>query len=96
MDGNTVKWLCSTGTAEDYPAWITKFTAFMQTKGPYKSLLGKEVIPQEIPPLAEDASEQQKAERELKYSNETKKLKISKSGIIAFGVILRWRLTKQD
>ena len=21
MDGNTVKWLCFTGTAEDYPAW---------------------------------------------------------------------------
>ena len=66
MDGNTVKSLCFTGTAEDYPAWSTKFTAFMQTKELYKSLLGKEVIPQEIPPLAEDASEQQRAERETK------------------------------
>ena len=94
MDGNTVKWLCFTGTAEDYPAWSTKFTAFMQTKGLYKSLLRKEVIPQEIPPLAKDASEQQRAERETKYSNETKKLKISKSGIIAFGVILLSRFDK--
>ena len=95
MDDNTVKRLCFTGTAEDYPAWSTKFTAFMQTKGLYKSLLGKEVIPQEIPPLAEDASEQQRAERETKVQQRNKKLKISKSGIIAFGVILRWRLTKQ-
>ena len=74
MDGNTVKWLCFTGTAEDYPAWSTKFTAFMQTKGLYKSLLGKEVIPQEIPPLAEDASEQQRAERETKVQQRNKEI----------------------
>ena len=74
MDGNTVKWLCFTGTAEDYPAWSTKFTAFMQTKGLYKSLLGKEVIPQEIPLLAEDASEQQRAERETKVQQRNKEI----------------------
>ena len=74
MDGNTVKGLCFTGTAEDYPAWSTKFTAFMQTKGLYKSLLGKEVIPQEIPPLAEDASEQQRAERETKVQQRNKEI----------------------
>ena len=74
MDGNTVKWLCFTGTAEDYPAWSTKFTAFMQTKGLYKSLLGKEVILQEIPPQAEDASEQQRAERETKVQQRNKEI----------------------
>ena len=91
MDSNAVKWLCFTGSAEDYPAWSTKFTAFMQTKGLFKSLLGKEVIPEEIAPLAEDASAEQQAQSRLKFSNETKKLKILKSEIIVFGVILRWR-----
>ena len=46
----------------------------MQTKGLYKSLLGKEVIPQEVPPLAEDASEQQRAERETKVQQRNKKI----------------------
>ena len=57
MDGNTVEWLCSSGTAGDYPAWRTKFTAFMQTKGLYKSLLGIEIIPQEIAPSEEQIAQ---------------------------------------
>ena len=47
-----------------------KFTTYMQTKGLYKALLGKEIIPQEIAPLAEDALNEQKTER-----NKQKKLK---------------------
>ena len=74
MDGNRVKWLCFIGTPADYPAWSTKITAFMQTKGPYKSLLGKEVIPQEIPPLAEGASEQHRTEREVKVQQRNKEI----------------------
>ena len=74
MDGNTVKWLCSSGTAEDYPAWSTKFTAFMQTKGLYKSLLGKEIIPQEVAPLGEDASEEQTAQRNAKVQQRNKEI----------------------
>ncbi len=66
MDSHTVKWLCFTGLAEDYPAWSTKFMAFMQTKGLYKSLLGKEVLPPEIDPLAEGASAEAATEREAK------------------------------
>ena len=37
-----------------------QFTAFMQTKGLYKSLLGKEVLPPKIAPLAEDATNEQR------------------------------------
>ena len=66
MDGNTVKWLCFSGTAEDYTACSTKFKTFRQTRGFYKSLLGKEIIPQEIAPLGEDASEEQTAQRNAK------------------------------
>ncbi len=66
MDSHTVKWLCFTGLVEDYPAWSTKFMAFMQTKGLYKSLLGKEVLPPEIDPLGEGASAEAATEREAK------------------------------
>ena len=52
----------------------------MQMKGLYKSLLGKEVIPQEIPPLAEDASEQQRAERETKLQQRNKEIEDIKGG----------------
>ena len=74
MDSNAVKWLCFTGSAEDYPAWSTKFTAFMQTKGLFKSLLGKEVIPEEIAPLAEDASAEQQAQRQAKVQQRNKEI----------------------
>ena len=43
MDSQTIKWLVFNGKAENYPAWSTKFTAYMQTKGLYKALLGKEI-----------------------------------------------------
>ena len=36
-----------------------KFTAYVQTKGLYKALFGKEVIPEEIAMLAEDATHEQ-------------------------------------
>ena len=66
MDSQTIKWLVFNGKAENYPAWSTKFTAYMQTKGLYKELLGKEIIPEEIAPLAEDASNEQKTARDAK------------------------------
>ena len=74
MDSNTIKWLCFAGTAEDYPAWSTKFTAFMQTKGLYKSLLGKEIIPDKITDLPEDSSEEQRAQREAKIQGRNKEI----------------------
>ena len=74
MDSNTIKWLCFTGTAEDYPAWSTKFTAFMQTKGLCKSLLGKEIIPDEVADLPEDSSEEQGAQREAKIQERNKEV----------------------
>ena len=56
MDSQTMKWLVFDGKAENYPACSTKFTAYMQTKGLCKALLGKENVPDKIAPLAEDAS----------------------------------------
>ncbi|XP_046841830.1 uncharacterized protein LOC124435942 [Xenia sp. Carnegie-2017] len=66
MDSQTIKWLVSDGTAENYPAWSTKFTAYMQTKGLYKALIGREVIPQEVTPLTVVATSEQRAEWETK------------------------------
>ena len=74
MDSHTVKWLCFTGTAENYPAWSTKFTAFIQTKGLYKSLLGKEVIPTEIAQLNAEATAEQTAEWEAKIQQRNKEI----------------------
>ena len=74
MDSQTIKWLVFDGKAENYPAWSTKFTAYMQTKGLYKALLGKEIIPEEIAPLAEDASNEQKTAREAKVRQRNKEI----------------------
>ncbi|CAB4002240.1 Retrovirus-related Pol poly from transposon TNT 1-94 [Paramuricea clavata] len=74
MDSQTIKWLVFNGKAENYPAWSTKFTAYMQTKGLYKALLGKEVAPEEIAPLAGDASDEQKAEWEAKVQQRNKQI----------------------
>ena len=74
MDSQTIKWLVFNGKAENYPAWSTKFTAYMQTKGLYKALLGKEVVSEEIAPLAGDASDEQKAEWEAKVQQRNKQI----------------------
>ena len=62
MDSHTIKWLCFTGSTEDYPAWSTKFMAYMQTKGLYKSLLDKEVLMPEVTPLTEAATAEEREE----------------------------------
>ena len=46
----------------------------MQTKGLFKSLLGKEVIPEEIAPSAEDASAEQQAQRQAKVQQRNKEI----------------------
>ena len=74
MDSQTIKWLVFNGKAENYPAWSTKFTAYMQTKGLYKALLGKEIIPEEIAPLAEDASDEQKTAWDAKVRERNKQI----------------------
>ena len=68
------RWLVFYGKAENYSAWSTKFTAYMQTKDLYKALLGKEIVPEEIAPLAGDASNEQKAEREAKAQQRNKQI----------------------
>ena len=46
----------------------------MQTKGLYKSLLGKEIIPDEVADLPEDSSEEQRAQRGAKIHERNKEL----------------------
>ena len=74
MDGNSLKWLCFSGTAVDYPAWSTKFTAFIETKGLYKKLLYKDIVPEESTPLAGDASPEQTTGREAKVRHRNKEI----------------------
>ena len=45
-----------------------------EIKGLYKALLGKEIVPEEIAPLAEDASNEQKAEQEAKVQQRNKQI----------------------
>ena len=44
FDSNSLKWLHFSGKAEDFPTWSTRFIAFMQTKGLYKTLIGNENV----------------------------------------------------
>ena len=74
MDSETIKWLVFDGKAENYPAWSTKFTAYLQSKGLCKALLGKEIVPEKIAPLAEDASNEQTAEQEAKVQQRNKQI----------------------
>ncbi len=74
IDSQTIKWLVFDGKAENYPTWSTKFSAYMQTNGLYKALLGKEIVPEEIAMLAEDASNEQKAEWEAKVQVRNKQI----------------------
>ena len=92
MDSQTIKWLVFNGKAENYPAWSTKFTAYMQTKGLCKALLGKEIIPEEIAPLAEDASNEQKTAWDAKVREGNKQIEEIKE-TTQYGVILLWHST---
>ncbi len=91
MDSQTIKWVVFDGKSENYPAWSTKFTVYMQTKGVYKVLLGKEIVPEEIAPLAENASNEQKAEWEAKVQVRNKQIEEMNERndtVYIYGVIL--------
>ena len=60
IDQQTVKLLTYTGKTQDFPIWSTRVVAMMQTKGLYKSLLGKEEQPNEPASLANGASKDEK------------------------------------
>jgi hypothetical protein len=89
MDSHTIKWLCFTGLAEDYPAWSTKFMAYMQRKDLYKSLLDKEVLMPEVTPLTEAATADETAEWAAQVEQRNQQIKEIDEQRIAFGVILR-------
>ena len=79
MDQQTVKLLTYTGKAQDFPIWITRFVAMMQTKGLHKSLLGTEEQPNESAPLANGASKDEKRKhRVLKDAHEKEVADIKK------------------
>ena len=70
MDQQTMKLLTYTGKAHDFPIWSTGFVATMQTKRPYKSLLGTEEQPNETVSLNNRASKDEKIHKVLKDANE--------------------------
>ena len=51
-----------------------ELTAYLQTKGLYKALLGKEIAPEEIALLAEDASNEQKTAWDAKVRERNKQI----------------------
>ena len=56
MDQQTLKLLSVSGKTEEFPIWSTRFTALMQTKQLYKTLMGTEEQPEEPPELEEGAT----------------------------------------
>ena len=57
----SLKWLFFSGKSEDFPAWSTRFIAFMQTKSLYKTLIGKEDTITRPENLPENHSDEQRA-----------------------------------
>ena len=55
MDNQQLRWLAFSGKGEDFPAWSERFLAFCRTKNLYRTVLGKDIPPPEIAPLADGA-----------------------------------------
>ena len=71
---SNLKWLMFSGKGEEYPIWATRFVAYLQTKGLYKIVIGKETEPAEIQPLEEIATEEARMEHEKKVEKFGKEL----------------------
>ena len=67
------------GKAEDFPAWITKFVAVMQTKGLFSAVMGKDDTPDELEQLVDGATTEQRSEHETKVA-EREKIREADSG----------------
>ena len=83
MDQQVVKLLTYTGKAQDFPIWSTRFVAMMQTKGLYKSLLGREEQPNEPAPLANGSTNNEKNHKVLKdaYEKEVADIKEKRNNV---------------
>ena len=84
MDSDTIKWLCFTGQLRIIQHGVQNFTVCKQ-RGSTKSLFGKEVMPEEITALAEDASDEQRTQREAKVqqrNNEIEDIKERNNSVL--------------
>ena len=63
------------GKAEDFPAWSTKFVALMQTKGLFSAVMGQDDTPDELEPLVDGATVEQRSEHETKAAEREKIMK---------------------
>ena len=63
------------GKAEDFPAWSTKFVALMQTKGLFSAVMGQDDTPDELEPLVDGATAEQRSEHETKAAEREKVMK---------------------
>ena len=73
-DSDSLNWLHFSGISEDFPTWSTRFIAFMQTKGLYKTLIGHEDIIRRPDNLPENPSNEQRATRDAQRREYTIKV----------------------
>ena len=57
-NSNNLKWMCFSGLAQDYASWSTRFTAFLQTKSLFDTLMGMETVPQRPERLGENPNDE--------------------------------------
>ena len=57
-NSNNLKWMCFSGLAQDYASWSTRFTAFLQTKSLFDTLMGTETVPQRPERLGENPNDE--------------------------------------
>ena len=63
------------GKAKDVPAWSTKFAALMHTKRLSSVVTGQDVTPDELEPLVDGATAEQRSEHETKEAEKEKIMK---------------------
>ncbi len=68
------KTMAFSGKNEDFPAWSTRLTAYLQTKDLYPACMGKETEPEEVAALAVGADNTAKAEHEKKVKERNGKV----------------------
>ncbi len=88
--------LAFSGKNEDFLAWSTRFTAYLQTKDLYQACVGKEAESEEgAIALAVGANNAAKTEHENKLKNGTKKLQPFMNDEIKFCAFLLYVWMKQ-
>ena len=70
------KTMAFSGKNEDFPAWSTRLTAYLQTKDLYQACVGKETEPEEVAALAVGADNTAEAEHEKQFKERKCKLSL--------------------